>query len=128
MHRLWGTGVPGLYTWEAALSSKDEVADGWQYARGWHNELAVTPDYETAALLLLLQRDMLAISMSRRRSPQSSSAPVSPGLVVAADGGPNLALPVVRSPGNGMGMPCASRCAARSETVRLGTAFPQVPR
>lgn len=51
---------PGLYTWDTVRSMADEVADGWQYARGWHNELAVTPDYETAALLLLLQQDMLA--------------------------------------------------------------------
>lgn len=36
------------------------MADGWRYVRGWHNNAAVSPDYETAALLLLLQQDMLA--------------------------------------------------------------------
>ena len=64
---VWSTPItrgadrpPRLYTWDSARSITDELADGWQYVRGWHNELAVTPDYETAALLLLLQQDMLA--------------------------------------------------------------------
>ena len=51
---------PGLYTWEASPPATDDVADGWQYVRGWPRVGAITPDYETAALLLLLQQDMLA--------------------------------------------------------------------
>ncbi len=61
LHQLWShQASPGLYTWDAPRPATDDVADGWQYARGWHNETAVSPDYEAAALLLLLQQDMLA--------------------------------------------------------------------
>ena len=31
-------------------TTTDDVADGWQYARGWRGRTAVSPDYETAAL------------------------------------------------------------------------------
>jgi hypothetical protein len=50
---------PGLYTWETPAPGPRHVADGWQYIRGWRKP-SVTPDYETAAQLLLLQQDMLA--------------------------------------------------------------------
>jgi hypothetical protein len=60
LEALWSRQAsPGLYTWEAPRPVTD-VADGWQYARGWHRPGVISPDYETAALLLLLQQDMLA--------------------------------------------------------------------
>lgn len=61
LRQLWThQASPGLYTWDAPRPTTEEVADGWQYARGWHNESVISPDYETAALLLQLQQDMLA--------------------------------------------------------------------
>ena len=61
LHRLWTQQAsPGLYTWDMPRPATTDVADGWQYVRGWRNQSVVSPDYETAALLLLLQQDMLA--------------------------------------------------------------------
>ena len=60
LHHAWSRQA-GYIPGTAQRSITDELARRMAtYARGWHNELAVTPDYETAALLLLLQRDMLA--------------------------------------------------------------------
>ncbi len=126
LHRLWGQQAsPGLYTWEAALSAKDEVADGWQYARGWHNELAVTPDYETAALLLLLQQDMLAYLDDQAAEPTvvigaGITAPWVPQPMAVS----NLALPggSITWQWDGHAMRVTVRGPKRA--VRLGTAFP----
>jgi hypothetical protein len=61
LRHLWNhQASPGLYTWDAPRPTTADMADGWQYARGWHNEAVISPDYETAALLLSLQQDMLA--------------------------------------------------------------------
>ena len=61
LRQLWNhQASPGLYTWDAPRPTTDDLADGWQFARGWHNESVISPDYETAALLLQLQQDMLA--------------------------------------------------------------------
>lgn len=126
LHRLWGQQAsPGLYTWEAALSAQDEVADGWRYARGWHNELAVTPDYETAALLLLLQQDMLAYLDDQAAEPTvvigaGITAPwVSQPMAVS-----NLALPggSITWQWDGHAMRVTVRGPKRA--VRLGAAFP----
>lgn len=126
LHRLWGQQAsPGLYTWEAALPVKDEVADGWQYARGWHNELAVTPDYETAALLLLLQQDMLAYLDEQAAEP---TVVIGAGITSAWLPQPmavsNLALPggSITWQWDGHAMRVMLRGPKR--TVRLGTAFP----
>jgi hypothetical protein len=126
LHRLWGEQAsPGLYTWEAALPVKDEVADGWQYARGWHNELAVTPDYETAALLLLLQQDMLAYLDDQAAEP---TLVIGAGITGTWMSQPmavsNLALPggSVTWQWDGHGMRVTLRGSARA--VRLGPAFP----
>lgn len=61
LEQVWNQQAsPGLYTWDAPRPTTTDVADGWRYLRGWHNQAVVSPDYETAALLLLLQQDMLA--------------------------------------------------------------------
>lgn len=61
LDHLWQQQAsPGLYTWDRSRPATPDVADGWQYLRGWHRQDVVSPDYETAALLLLLQQDMLA--------------------------------------------------------------------
>ena len=61
LHHVWrNQASPGLYTWATSRAATDDVAHGWQYARGWRDRTTVSPDYETAALLLLLQQDMLA--------------------------------------------------------------------
>ena len=126
LHRLWGEQAsPGLYTWEAALSSKDEVADGWQYARGWHNELAVTPDYETAALLLLLQQDMLAYLDEQAAEPTVViGAGITAGWLSQPMAVSNLALPggSITWQWDGHAMRVTVRGPERA--VRLGTAFP----
>lgn len=126
LHRLWGQQAsPGLYTWEAALPAKEEVADGWQYARGWHNELAVTPDYETAALLLLLQQDMLAYLDEQAVEP---TVVIGAGITGTWLSQPmavsNLALPggSITWQWDGHGMRVTVRGPKRA--VRLGAAFP----
>ena len=126
LHRLWGEQAsPGLYTWDAALPGRDEVADGWQYARGWHNELAVTPDYETAALLLLLHQDMLAYPDDQAAEP---TVVVGAGITTAWLSQPmavsNLALPggSITWQWDGHAMRVTLRGPARA--VRLGAAFP----
>jgi hypothetical protein len=46
LNQLWNSQAsPGLYTWEMPRPTTEDVADGWQYARGWHKETAITPDY-----------------------------------------------------------------------------------
>ncbi|MGC3974815.1 MAG: hypothetical protein QM771_10585 [Nitrospira sp.] len=126
LQRLWGQQAsPGLYTWEAALSAKDEVADGWQYARGWHNELAVTPDYETAALLLLLQQDMLAYLDEQAAEPTVViGAGITAGWLSQPMAVSNLALPggSITWQWDGHAMRVTLRGPERA--VRLGAAFP----
>jgi hypothetical protein len=50
--------IPGLYTWWESLGA-DSPADKWKQVRGWVNPSNVTPQYWTAAEMLLLQLDML---------------------------------------------------------------------
>ena len=70
LNQLWDQQAsPGLYTWNVPRPAFTEVADGWQYVRGWHNLAVVSPDYETAALLLLLQQDMLAYMDNKATEP-----------------------------------------------------------
>ena len=126
LHRLWGQQAsPGLYTWEAALSGKDEVADGWQYARGWHNEMAVTPDYETAALLLLLQQDMLAYLDEQAAEP---TVVIGAGITGAWVSQPmsvsNLALPGGSITWQWDGQAMRVTVRGQERAVRLGSAFP----
>lgn len=50
---------PGLYTW--STNSGSQPTPGlWKYVRGGSNSADITPDYRTAAELLLLQLAMLA--------------------------------------------------------------------
>ncbi len=38
LHHVWeNQASPGLYTSATARTATDDVADGWQYARGWHD-------------------------------------------------------------------------------------------
>ena len=126
LRRLWDKQAsPGLYTWEGPRPSTEDVADGWQYARGWHDRGTVSPDYETAALLLLLQQDMLAYL------DQSGTEPV----VVIGAGVPRSWLPHQMS-ASGLALPGGSiawqwdghtmrvTLQGPSRTIRLGPAFP----
>ncbi len=126
LQEIWNRQAsPGLYTWDAPRPSITDVADGWQYIRGWHNRAAVSPDYETAALLLMLQQDMLAYVDDTTDDPA----------VVIGAGVPQtwLAQPMAVS---GLALPGGSidwewdghkmRVTVRgpSRTIRLGAAFP----
>jgi hypothetical protein len=53
---------PGLYTWWEQSGSIDSVTPFrlWEQTRGWNKRPYVTPGYQTAAEMLLLQLDMLA--------------------------------------------------------------------
>ena len=126
LHHAWSRQAsPGLYTWDSARSITDELADGWQYARGWHNELAVTPDYETAALLLLLQQDMLAYVDETAAVP---SVVIGAGITSAWLAQPmavsNLAIPggTITWQWDGHVMRVTLRGPSRH--IRLGPAFP----
>ena len=126
LHQLWNhQASPGLYTWDAPRPPIEDVVDGWQFARGWHNESVISPDYETAALLLQLQQDMLAYV---------DEAAAEPTVVIGAGVIPSwLSQPMVVSglalPGgsvdwqwNGHAMRVTLRGPSR--LIRLGAAFP----
>src|SRR5690606_23579834 len=108
LHHVWGNQAsPGLYTWATSRAATDDVADGWQYARGWHDRTTVSPDYETAALLLCCSRTCWRISTPRSQIHLWSSA-----REFHRTGSRSRLLfriscsPAVRSPGNGMATPC----------------------
>jgi hypothetical protein len=126
LHQLWShQASPGLYTWDAPRPTQDEVADGWQYARGWHNETAVSPDYETAALLLLLQQDMLAYLDEAAAEPTVVlGAGITPAWLSQPMAVSNLALPggSITWQWDGQKMRVTLRGPARK--IQLGSAFP----
>ena len=126
LHQLWShQASPGLYTWDAPRPTTDEVADGWQYARGWHNETAVSPDYETAALLLLLQQDMLAYLDGGAVEPTVVvGAGITPAWLSQPMAVSNLALPggSITWQWDGRKMRVTLRGPARK--IQLGSAFP----
>ena len=55
-------------------------------ARGWHNESVISPDYETAALLLQLQQDMLAYVDDEAGTHRRDWRRDHPGLALATNG------------------------------------------
>ena len=126
LHQLWShQASPGLYTWDAPRPTQDEVADGWQYARGWHNETAVSPDYETAALLLLLQQDMLAYLDEAAAEPTVVlGAGITPAWLSQPMAVSNLALPggSITWQWDGQKMRVTLRGPVRK--IQLGSAFP----
>ena len=126
LHQLWShQASPGLYTWDAPRPTQDEVADGWQYARGWHNETAVSPDYETAALLLLLQQDMLAYLDEAAAEP---TVVVGAGIIPAWLSQP-MAVSSLALPGGSItwqwdGQKMRVTLRGPSRKIQLGSAFP----
>lgn len=126
LHHMWSRQAsPGLYTWDSVRSMTDELADGWQYARGWHNDLAVTPDYETAALLLLLQQDMLAYVDETAAVPAVViGAGITPAWLSQPMAVSNLAIPggTITWQWDGHLMRVTLRGPSRN--IRLGAAFP----
>jgi hypothetical protein len=64
-------GSPGLYTWWEANESKDAMTPFriWEHTRGWIKRPHVTPEYQTAAEILLLQLDMLAYVENQSAEP-----------------------------------------------------------
>jgi len=54
---------PGLYTWSEDSTEGNSFGD-WDRVRGWVHPTEVTPHYWTAAEVLLLQLDMLALAES----------------------------------------------------------------
>lgn len=126
LHQLWShQASPGLYTWDAPRPTQDEVADGWQYARGWHNETAVSPDYETAALLLLLQQDMLAYLDEAAAEP---TVVVGAGILPAWLSQP-MAVSSLALPGGSItwqwdGQKMRVTLRGPSRKIQLGSAFP----
>ena len=127
LDRLWNRQAsPGLYTWNTPRPISMDIADGWQYIRGWHNKMVVSPDYETAALLLLLQQDMLAYVDDQTASP----------VLVIGAGIPKpwvtqpLAVSGVAIPGGSIdwrwdGQRMRVTFHGRSQRIRLGAAFPK---
>lgn len=61
LHWFWhNQASPGLYTWWEG-NGEENSAGLWQKVRGWIAPQHVTPHYWTAAEMLLLQLDMLAM-------------------------------------------------------------------
>ena len=123
---LWDhQASPGLYTWDAPRPTAEDVVDGWQFVRGWHNESVVSPDYETAALLLQLQQDMLAYVDEAAAEPTVViGAGVIPSWLSQPMAVSGLALPggSVDWQWNGQAMRVTLRGPSRP--IRLGAAFP----
>ena len=92
---------------------------------GWHDRTTVSPDYETAALLLLLQQDMLAyLDTEAANSPVVIGAGIPPNWISQSFSVPLSCFPVARSRGNGMGTPCMSRSRVRTERSSSARPFP----
>lgn len=127
LRQLWNQQAsPGLYTWDRPRPAATDVADGWQYVRGWHNQSVVSPDYETAALLLLLQQDMLAYLDDDAAEPT-----VVIGAGIPNDWIPqsmtvsNLALPGGSIDWRWDGQTMRVTLHGPSRRIRLGPAFPE---
>jgi hypothetical protein len=126
LEQVWNQQAsPGLYTWDSPRPVMEDVADGWQYVRGWHNHAAVSPDYEIAALLLLLQQDMLAYV---------DEAAIQPTVVIGAGVRPawlshTMAVSTLAIPGGSIdwqwdGRTMRVTLRGAPWTIRLGSAFP----
>ncbi|HTG84116.1 MAG TPA: hypothetical protein VL853_04875, partial [Gemmatimonadales bacterium] len=126
LHHLWNRQAsPGLYTWEAPRPTSNDVADGWQYARGWLNETAISPDYETAALLLLLQQDMLAYIDEEGAEPTVViGAGITPAWLPQSMAVTGMALPGGSITWQWDGHTMRVFLRGPSLKVRLGAAFP----
>jgi hypothetical protein len=71
---LWNDQAsPGLYTWsephEFMQVGRENTSRNWEQVRGWVKAPHFTPDYRTAAEVLLLQLDMLAHSDEAASEP-----------------------------------------------------------
>ena len=101
------------------------MADGWQYARGWHNESVISPDYETAALLLQLQQDMLAYVDEEAAAP---TVVIGAGVIPAWRSEP-MAVSGLALPGGSIdwqwdGHTMQVTLRGPSRRIQLGPAFP----
>ncbi len=126
LRQLWNhQASPGLYTWDAPRPTTDDLADGWQFARGWHNESVISPDYETAALLLQLQQDMLAYVDEKAAEP---TVVIGAGVIPAWLSQPmavsGLALPGGSIDWQWSGHAMRVTLRGPSRLIRLGAAFP----
>lgn len=126
LRRLWAAQAsPGLYTWNRPAPTTEEVADAWQYARGWHDRGTVSPDYETAALLLLLQQDMLVYLEDRATEPAVVIGAGVPASWLAHQmSASGLALPGGSIAWHWDGEAMHVTLQGPSRTIRLGPAFP----
>ena len=126
LRRLWDSQAsPGLYTWNGPRPAAAEVADGWQYARGWHDPATVSPDYETAALLLLLQQDMLAYLDHTGTEPAVViGAGMTTSWLPQAMSASGLALPGGSISWQWDGQAMRVTLQGPSRAIRLGPAFP----
>ena len=126
LRRLWAAQAsPGLYTWDRPAPTTEEVADAWQYARGWHDRDTVSPDYETAALLLLLQQDMLVYLEDRATEPAVVIGAGVPASWLAHQmSASGLALPGGSIAWHWDGEAMHVTLQGPSRTIRLGPAFP----
>jgi hypothetical protein len=69
---LWeNQASPGLFTWgdRNAPEAMPKSFSQWNRFRGWVNPAHITPDYRTAAEMLLLQLDMLTYLEQSQQSP-----------------------------------------------------------
>jgi hypothetical protein len=127
LERFWNRQAsPGLYTWDTGRPPTADIADGWQYMRGWHNPMVISPDYETAALLLLLQQDMLAYVDREVESPTLVIGAGIPKTWLAEP----LAVSGLAIPGGSIdwrwdGQSMFVSLHGLPQNVRLGTAFPK---
>lgn len=126
LQEIWDRQAsPGLYTWDVPRPMTADIADGWQYVRGWHNRMVVSPDYETAALLLLLQQDMLAYVDD---TTEGHAVVIGAGIPKAWLAQP-MAVSGVAIPGGSIdwqwdGQQMRVTLRGPSRAIRLGAAFP----
>jgi hypothetical protein len=69
LHRYWqDQASPGLFTWSRG-PAKNNFFSRWKWLRGWVHPVQTTPDYRSAAEMLLLQMEMLAYGKQSQDGP-----------------------------------------------------------
>lgn len=130
--RVWTTlrwfwehqSSPGLYTWWEG-NGEENTFNRWEQVRGWLKPPHVTPNYWTAAEMLLLQLDMLAYT---DRAASESTLVIGAGIPKAWLNQPmnvrGLSMPNGKVDWNWDGQQMNVKIRGNRVSIRLGSVFP----